>query len=287
MKWLVVGVLPAGSAAAIWGPPKVGKSFVALDLAACVASGAWWHGREVQQQRVLYVNSRLTVVPRLCMEAWKAHNQMAALDGLHSYMLLRGLLDPRDSSRLISQVRRERYGLVVLDSLTGVMGGVDLDRGSTMDMLLDALIRLQEAGASVLLVHTSGKDVSRGMRGSAALKGALETEIEVVVPGDEPRRLTLICRQQKHAPAFDPIRLALQVVRVPDGPGGDEVTSYAVGLPTWRDFILRRPVRIPHAGANDAGPSWPALPGLRADERPEILQAGERVLRRLWPRGRS
>lgn len=46
-QWLVRDLLEADSLALLFGDPAAGKSFVALDLAACIATGEAFHGRRI------------------------------------------------------------------------------------------------------------------------------------------------------------------------------------------------------------------------------------------------
>src|SRR4029079_9871616 len=48
-EWLVDGALPARSLILLFGDTGVGKSFLALDWAASIATGTAWHGRPVKQ----------------------------------------------------------------------------------------------------------------------------------------------------------------------------------------------------------------------------------------------
>ena len=52
--WLIEGILESGSFGMLYGSPSSGKSFSALDMGACVATGLDWHGNAVQQGGVLY-----------------------------------------------------------------------------------------------------------------------------------------------------------------------------------------------------------------------------------------
>lgn len=54
-KWLIDGVIPAGSINWLVAPPQSLKTFVALDMATCIANGRPWHGRETDGAVVLYL----------------------------------------------------------------------------------------------------------------------------------------------------------------------------------------------------------------------------------------
>ena len=54
-NWLIKDIAEYESVVAIFGQAKSGKSFVAVDLACCVALGCDWHEHKVQQSNVLYL----------------------------------------------------------------------------------------------------------------------------------------------------------------------------------------------------------------------------------------
>lgn len=54
-KWLIDGVIPSGSINWMVAAPSSFKTFLALDMAASIASGRDWHGRETDQAVALYV----------------------------------------------------------------------------------------------------------------------------------------------------------------------------------------------------------------------------------------
>ena len=54
-KWLIDGVIPSGSINWMVAAPSSFKTFLALDMAACIANGRDWHGRETAQALVLYI----------------------------------------------------------------------------------------------------------------------------------------------------------------------------------------------------------------------------------------
>src|SRR5215208_4618979 len=54
-NYLVKGLVPRIGLTVIWGPPKSGKSFFALDLLAHVALGWKFRDRRVQQGAIVYL----------------------------------------------------------------------------------------------------------------------------------------------------------------------------------------------------------------------------------------
>ena len=65
-----------------------------------------------------------------------------------------------------------------------------------MGVAVDGMQKLRnEVGASILLIHHSGKDRSKGARGSSVLKAAVDTEIELNASGD---KISLHADKQRH-----------------------------------------------------------------------------------------
>ena len=54
-EWLIKDILVKDSLALLYGPPGVGKSFLALSLAYSVAAGTKWHDRDVDGGAVVYL----------------------------------------------------------------------------------------------------------------------------------------------------------------------------------------------------------------------------------------
>jgi hypothetical protein len=77
-----------------------------------------------------------------------------------------------------------RLALIVVDTLHAVMGGGDensaADVGHALRPFQEAVERL---GLFTLICHHPGKEVERGARGSSSLAAAVDTSIELRVPG--------------------------------------------------------------------------------------------------------
>src|SRR5690606_38417102 len=80
--------------------------------------------------------------------------------------------------------------LLIIDTLSRFFGDGD-DENSAKDMkrFVGAINTLMTKYPSlhVMIVHHSGKDVDRGMRGSSALQGAADTVIQCRKDGDRHR----------------------------------------------------------------------------------------------------
>lgn len=218
VAWLVHGYIEEDALTVMYGPPGKGKSFIALDLSCCIASGIPFHGHDVKPGVVIYVagEGHNGIARRLY--AWAQHNQTAVPELLFVSEAPTDLSSATNSVRVAEAVKQiaettgEAPVLIVIDTLARNFGG---DENSATDVgqfirNVDELRRHWKA--TVLIVHHSGKDGERGARGSSALKGAADAEYEVSRL-DEDKLVRLIPRKMKDAE--EPSSLAFELVGVP------------------------------------------------------------------------
>lgn len=187
LSWLVKGLLVDGGLSAIYGPPGTSKTFVALDLALHVAHGRDWFGRRVTPAAVVYVSGEGASGMLLRMKAWRQEKG----DGTRAPFALVPLSvnlfdDETGAETLIDDVKAHAAALdvplrlVVLDTLSRMIGSGDEDKARDINVVVQRAEKIQrETGAHVLIVHHSGKDRDRGMRGSNALLGAADAVVEI------------------------------------------------------------------------------------------------------------
>lgn len=180
-SWLVKGVLPTTGLAVIYGPSGSGKSFLALDLVNCIASGTGWYGKKTRRAQVIYcalegeggMSNRLRALKK--NSRWMGP-MLFATDPLD-------LASPDNVAALIdaaSGFESDDPRVIVVDTLNRASPGADENSGRDMSDLIRGCKDL-EAGlnALVLLVHHTGKDAGRGMRGHSSLLAAADAAIEV------------------------------------------------------------------------------------------------------------
>jgi hypothetical protein len=231
----VEGVLTEKSLAVLYGQSNTGKSFIALDIAAAVAGGKLWFGKEVDQGAVLYVAAEGGVGVRNRIAAMKKEGRIAP--GAKLAVITTGLniLDPRDTDRLIRTiadiVAKSPFPirLIILDTLSRVMPGANENDPGDMTAVVCASDGIREAtGACVLFVHHSGKNQAAGSRGHSSLRAATDAEIEVT--REEGERVgKIVCRKAKDLEAFAPLEYHLKTVELGTNRRGKPVTSCVVG----------------------------------------------------------
>jgi hypothetical protein len=210
VEWLIDGVLPRRSFAALFGAPGSYKSFVALDIAEAVATGRDWMDRSVNNDNdsaVLYIAGEGHGGIGARIKACKQHNQTP--DGAQIYVI-RSQINMRsslaDMEALVASVDElvAEHGikleLIIVDTLARSMGG-NANENSSEDMgaIINNLGAIQARyDSSLLVVHHSGKDATKGMRGHSSLLGAVDTELEITkILGKDERQGTILIRKQK------------------------------------------------------------------------------------------
>lgn len=182
-KWLIAGVLPQAGSSIMFGPSGVGKSFLALDMARCIATGLPWQGRATTPGKVVIVavEDGLNTEDRL--RGMFQHFGMAKDTPIFIVSPELDLSDDGTSARKLSERIVEDAGSgiawIVIDTLARSFGMGD--ENSSTDM--GRAIRNYEAigaatGAHVTAVHHSGHEGGRE-RGSSALRAAMDTAMSV------------------------------------------------------------------------------------------------------------
>jgi len=216
-RWLIPGLLVESSLAVIYGAPESGKSFLAVDMAMAVAGGMAWHGRAVERGAVLYIAAEGAPGLGKRMRAWKVERHAQGSNfRLHLMRDELNLAVEKDGgARAFAQAVIEELGplrLIVIDTLNQTSAGADENSAKDMGCYIASMKRLRDAtGAAVVVVHHSGKDPGKGMRGSSALLGAMDTTVEVERDKDR-QSIKVAVQKQKDAEREVPMRFNLEKV---------------------------------------------------------------------------
>lgn len=179
--YVVKGTLQRASYASVYGSPGAGKTFVTLDISYHVAAETAWMERRVRGGPVLYLayEGAGGMVKRAQALRQKYGTADVPLYIVDASFNLREMSGRQALGAVIAELP-EKPVLIVIDTFArALMGG---DENSAQDVgAFNASVAalIASTGACVLIVHHSGKDKTKGARGSSALLGALDTEIEV------------------------------------------------------------------------------------------------------------
>ena len=238
VEWLIEGVIPKGSFTALYGPPGSFKSFIALDIAEAIATGRTWMGKEVKQTgAVLYLAGEGFGGIGARIKACKMHHQTE--DGAPIY-IVRHQLNLRSSAEdfnalmmavvtLVEQTGME-FSLAIVDTLARAFGGGNENSSEDMGAFITAMGKVQEfLNCALMVLHHSGKDAAKGLRGHSSLLGAVDTELELLRFEEQMKGVLTISKQKDGA---DNERFGFEMVEVEIRPAGlalsDPVVSLAV-----------------------------------------------------------
>ena len=224
LEWRVKDVLPASGLAAIYGPPSSGKSFLALDMAAAIADGGTWFGHAVKPAPVVYVALEGERGFPKRVKAWTQHNSRVCPADLYFVLDTFKLSSPADVDELAAVC--PKGCVLIIDTLNRASPALDENSSRDMSTVLSAcktLARLTEG--LVLLIHHTGKDETRGLRGHSSLLAALDASIEVSRSLDQ-RAWTVAKSKDDSDEVWHGFRLAVELVGYDTD--GDAITSCAI-----------------------------------------------------------
>ena len=178
-RYLVPGLVTTGLGV-LGGRPKIGKGWVALQLAVAGGAGGGLFGERAQRGRVLYLaleDSPRRMKSRLQKQGATAQANVCFEFGWRP--LMEGGLD-----ELLHAIDYHRYGLVIVDTLARALGYVDPNKSAEMNLYLGTLQRAAVArNMTILLVdhHRKGNggagDVIDDVIGATSKAGVLDVAL--------------------------------------------------------------------------------------------------------------
>ena len=242
LTWRVRGVLPAIGLAALYGPSASGKSFLAFDMAAAIAEGRRWFDIRIQAAPVVYVALEGEAGFKLRAQAWEAYTGRALPAAMKMVMQPFKLTEPQDVNDLAAVV--PSGAVVIVDTLNRAAPTADENGSADMGKILEAAKELQSrVGGLVTLIHHSGKDATKGLRGHSSLIAAMDAAIEVSRDGD--RREWKVAKSKDGADGdAHPFRLEIETLGT--DAYGDPITSCTVRVDGSDNDVKR--VKVPQGG---------------------------------------
>jgi hypothetical protein len=231
----VEGLLGVGASSLTYGASNVGKSFWILDLAVSVATGRPFRDElEVDQGGVLYLALEGKIGMQNRLETLKRRGVLAADSPLfvsHDHVeLTSGTYGQRvaETCRKIEREKGVSPCLIIIDTLSRAMGGGDENASRDMMVAVGEIDLIRgETGAHVMIIHHTGKDETRGARGSSTLRAAVDTEIELSRP-EGSLITTARVTKQRDFQIGNPMPFSLEVVELGVDRRGNPITSCVV-----------------------------------------------------------
>lgn len=239
-QWLFRDVAEAGTICLLYGESETLKSFVAIDMCGCCATGTTWHGHAVERTGpAAYIcGEGLSGIGRR-IHAWciRHHRDKDDLPVYVSTMPAE-LIDAGKLAEVrsaVDAIAREHGTpvLIVIDTLARNFGAGDENSTQDMSAFVSALDSLRVAyGATIVVIHHVGHAAKDRARGAAALRAAVDAEYRF-----ERDPLSGLVRmtgtKMKDAPTPDPMAFAPRVVELGITDDGEPVKSLILDDADW------------------------------------------------------
>jgi hypothetical protein len=202
VQWLCEPLIATGRSHVIYAPGGTGKSLLSLWMSAQLATGGiGLEGQRLTPARVLYIDYEMTEADLAERLDAMGHGPESDLSNL-KYALLPSLL-PADTAaggeQIATLARLCDAQLVVLDTYSRAVSGVENDADTTRAFYRHTGMLLKAAGRAFIRIDHSGKDTTRGARGSSAKNDDVDV-VWQMVKADEGFTITATKKRMSWVP---------------------------------------------------------------------------------------
>ncbi|MEY3289269.1 MAG: hypothetical protein RLZZ419_1511 [Pseudomonadota bacterium] len=179
-KSLVKGVIYEKSLNSLTGPTMSYKSFIAVKMSFCIATGQEFFSRKVRQANVLYIAGEGHYGLKARFRSLQIESGLQKMpDNLFISNGPIDLLNLDDVATTRKFIEDNNIELIVVDTFARCYIG-DENSSKEMGQAIQALTtQFIAVGAAVLLVHHTGHGDQTRARGSSAFRASLDVEIGV------------------------------------------------------------------------------------------------------------
>jgi hypothetical protein len=216
--FLINQILVAGTVALFTAKEESYKSFLATDMALCVATGKPYHGFIINRPGpVVYVAAEGASGLKRRVQAWMQDRDESV--AAERFLVLDEPLQIAtltERAAFISHVSEMKPVLIIFDTLRRCSVGLDENSAVDMGVFTDALGEIAaKTGACVLAIHHNNK--TGEYSGSTALAGNVDTRLTCKRHTDG--LVTLTIEKQKDFEKHSPISFENRVVAIRDTKG--------------------------------------------------------------------
>jgi RecA-family ATPase len=191
-KYIIRDVLPQAQVGVIYGASGSGKTFFAIDMAYKIQRGIDWYGKKTHRADVFYIAAESAGSVKRRVAAWIQHYGEGDGPWLIDHQPNLMTVEAIHNIATAIQACSETPGVIFVDTLAMSHEG---DENSSKDMTI--YIRQCQAlalttGAMVILVHHTGKDDARGMRGSSVLYANSDAVFEISADSETGQRTMVV-----------------------------------------------------------------------------------------------
>ena len=234
--WIIKGVIAKGETSSWIGPPGAAKSALLIDLMTSAASGADWRDYRSKDRvgGVYFALERGQLAKRRLMaHAMRSKGPPNLPIAVASQII--DLLSPKCVAEIAETIRTAEahylctVGVIVIDTYgKGIAaGGGDENSAKDQNMTLANLRRVQAlTGVHVALVGHTGKDETKGARGSNAHLGDVDLMVQIAVDDVGVRTATITKNNDGAEGVLT--RFKLEIVTLGIDEDGDDIATAIV-----------------------------------------------------------
>jgi KaiC/GvpD/RAD55 family RecA-like ATPase len=183
-EFIVDGLIQRGDFVLLAGRPKSGKSWLVLQIAQAIDTGADFLGKSTIKTKVLYLaleDGERRVAERLHIRKWKPENASLTFSCL-SFDDDHGAAGP-GLDQLFNTILENQFGLVIIDTLRKALSGKndESDNAAMGAILYQIADFAHRHGVTIILTHHTTKgnadDPFATIRGAGAIRGAYDVGI--------------------------------------------------------------------------------------------------------------
>lgn len=232
---IIEGTIGRGSMAVLYGDSNSGKTFAAIDMAASVCRGTPWLGRSCEAGMVVYLATESPTSVEMRLRAYQRHHGVR----VPGFVIVRSPINLFDGQAdvtavisLVAELETEhgtKASLIIGDTLSRLSAGANENAGEDMGVVVQHIDAVRKAtGAAFLVIHHTGKDAAKGMRGWSGLRAATDTEIEVTADEATGSRTAEITKQRDLPGKGDRIGFKLEPIVLGTNKWGNQRSSCVV-----------------------------------------------------------
>jgi KaiC/GvpD/RAD55 family RecA-like ATPase len=191
-EWTIKGLIPTNGITVLYGASGSGKTFATTHMALCVASGSNFLGHKVKRKgKVIYIAAESPESIKRRMAIMRDFDKVAygdyEFDG-KEISIYDGNIDLLgDPHAMIAAIRAfhdrvlddGEVVMVIIDTLSAAFSGLDENSVEMAMAVKNAKLIQEELRCAVVIIHHTGKDEDRGLRGHSSLRGNVEQAIQI------------------------------------------------------------------------------------------------------------
>jgi hypothetical protein len=235
LRWLVKKMLPETGVGLLSGRSSSGKTFVALNLAQCIATDKLFAGRQIKRKGgTLFLAAEAAGdIPDRLLGLGGPPLPFAWVDDVPT------ISEPDALKRLVEIAREaeaemcKRFALplalIIVDTLAAAAGFKDENDSANVQAVMNVLHQFALAtGALVLVVDHFGKNDKGGTRGSSAKEASADAVLALAAPDDSSAQHTMTIRKLRSGIKGTEFGFWLREVKLGDDGDGEPITTCVV-----------------------------------------------------------